>query len=81
MDDKFYIKVETYHVADRGDSANVHELDADKLKAREVVKIDIAGDEVSRGDYKEAEDPTKYKSEKTGRGPLQENWIQSADPV
>nr|ACO15113.1 Phosphatidylinositol transfer protein alpha isoform [Caligus clemensi] len=81
MDDKFYIKVETYHLADRGDSENVHELEADKLKNREVIKIDIAKDDVTRGDYKENEDPSKYKSEKTGRGPLGENWIKSVDPV
>jgi len=29
---------------------------------------------VSRADYKTDEDPTKYKSEKTGRGPLSGNW-------
>ncbi|CAB4064860.1 Cytoplasmic phosphatidylinositol transfer protein 1,Phosphatidylinositol transfer protein 4,Phosphatidylinositol transfer protein beta isoform,Phosphatidylinositol transfer protein 2,Phosphatidylinositol transfer protein 1,Phosphatidylinositol transfer protein 5,Phosphatidylinositol transfer protein alpha isoform [Lepeophtheirus salmonis] len=61
---------------------NVHELEADKLKMREVVKIDIANDDVSRGDYKEDEDPVKYKSQKTGRGPLSDpQWIKSVEPV
>ena len=27
-----------------------------------------------RKDYREDEDPTKYKSQKTGRGPLTADW-------
>ena len=66
--------VETYHLGDRGDSENVHELDAKKLKERTVVNIDIANDLVDTNDYKKDEDPTIYKSEKTGRGPLSGDW-------
>lgn len=43
----------------------------EKLRLREVVTIDIANDPVKTADYKPDEDPTKFKSEKTGRGPLQ----------
>lgn len=32
-------------------------------------------------DYKEAQDPAKFKSEKTGRGPLVGKWQQSCNPV
>ena len=32
--------------------------------------IDIANDPVKANDYKAHEDPTKFKSQKTGRGPL-----------
>lgn len=81
MKDNFYIKVETYHVADTGASDNVHELPDDKLKQREVVPIDIANDTVSRNDYKADEDPTTYKSVKTGRGPLKGNWKKTVNPV
>lgn len=49
-----------------------HRLTGEKLKMREVVTIDIANDAVKSADYKADEDPTKFKSEKTGRGPLQE---------
>ena len=66
--------METYHLGDRGDSENVHELDAKKLKERTVVNIDIANDPVDTNDYKKDEDPTIYKSEKTGRGPLSGDW-------
>lgn len=63
-------------------SVQVHELSPDKLKIREVVHIDIANDPVASADYKEDEDPTKFKSQKTGRGPLQgPNWKESVDPV
>jgi hypothetical protein len=53
----------------------VHELPPEKLKNREVVHIDIANDPVTTADYKEGEDPTKFRSERTGRGPLVGQWI------
>jgi hypothetical protein len=53
----------------------VHELPPEKLKIRDVVHIDIANDPVTTADYKPDEDPTKYKSEKTGRGPLVGQWM------
>ena len=42
MKDNFEIKIESYHIADRGNSENVHQLPPEKLKCREVVHIDIA---------------------------------------
>ncbi len=74
-------QVETYHVGDRGDSENVHELSKEQLKQRKVVKIDIANDHVLNSDYKAHEDPSKFKSAKVDRGPLKGNWIQTANPV
>ena len=67
--------IETYHIADRGESENVHELDKKKLKERTVVPIDIANDPVNAADYTKDEDPTLFQSQKTGRGPLKGNWI------
>jgi len=81
MKENFYIVIETYHIGDRGHQENVHELDAAKLKERAVVPIDIAGDSVAPADYKEEEDPTKFRSEKTGRGPLGGTWRLSCEPV
>ena len=70
MGDKFFILIDTWHKEGEGE-ANVHNLNADELKKREIVNIDIADpDVVSASDYKEDEDPTKFHSEKTGRGPL-----------
>lgn len=60
----------------------VHELPPDKLKAREVVYIDIAHDPIASADYKSDEDPTKFKSLKTGRGPLNtKDWTNNVTPV
>lgn len=60
----------------------MHELPSEKLKQREVVFIDIANDPVAPGDYKDDEDPTKFKSAKTGRGPLVgTNWKYNVKPV
>ena len=39
--------------------------------------IDIANDAVPKDRYREDQDPTKFKSEKTGRGPLSGDWIVS----
>jgi len=55
----------------------VHELSPEKLKQREVQIIDIGNDCISSSDYKEDEDPKKFKSQKCGRGPLQGNWIET----
>lgn len=41
---------------------------------REVVMIDIANDPIQPADYKPHEDPTKFHSAKTGRGPLIGKW-------
>ena len=82
MKENFVIKVETYHIGDRGHQENVHELPPALLKQREVIHIDIAHDTVSSRDYKPDEDPKIYKSEKTGRGPLTSpNWKDEVDPV
>ena len=74
MKGNFYIIVETYHLPDRGNQDNVHELLDKKLKKRGVVRIDIANDSVNSADFKPDEDPTTFKSSKTGRGPLSGDW-------
>ncbi|KAG5459542.1 MAG: hypothetical protein BJ554DRAFT_44 [Olpidium bornovanus] len=45
----------------------------------EIVLIDIANDPVDK--YKFEEDPKLYKSEKSERGPLEDKWIQTANPM
>ncbi|MPC09676.1 Phosphatidylinositol transfer protein alpha isoform [Portunus trituberculatus] len=74
------VLVLSYHAG----SGKAHELTGEKYKMREVVPIDISNDSVKTSDYKADEDPTKFKSEKTGRGPLigPEWWKKaSCDPV
>jgi len=81
MKGNFRVCIETMHCADAGTQENVHELSPEDLKKREVIPIDIANDPVASKDYKETEDPTKYKSEKTGRGPLVDDWKNTTKPV
>lgn len=38
--------------------------------------IDVVKDQLYGADYVKEEDPKYYKSEKTGRGPLAENWLE-----
>lgn len=74
--DKFEISIETRHLPDNGTSENVHGLSPEEWKKVEVVKIDIANDPVSSGDYDAQFDPTKIRSERAGRGPLNKTWIE-----
>ncbi|XP_059619180.1 phosphatidylinositol transfer protein beta isoform isoform X2 [Phlebotomus argentipes] len=82
MKKDFEIHIESFHLPGVDPNDNVHELPPEKLKTRDVVHIDIANDSVSSADYKPSEDPTKFKSEKTGRGPLVgPDWMKKVDPV
>lgn len=81
MKDNMIIDISTLHLADRGESENVHQLTGDDLKKRKIVYINIA-DRVNGNDYKAEDDPEKFKSAKTGRGPLlsTEPWQKSCQP-
>lgn len=82
MKENFVICIESLHLPDAGDQQNVHELPPEKLKNREVVNIDIANDPLPAADYKPETDPTKFKSSKTGRGPLVgPSWKNDVTPV
>lgn len=82
MRDNFIMKIETLHSPDRGTLENAHNLSDDLLKKREVQFIDIASDPITGRDYKLTEDPTKFKSSKTNRGPLLgKNWKDTCEPV
>uniref|UniRef100_A0A8C9H1D9 Phosphatidylinositol transfer protein alpha isoform n=1 Tax=Piliocolobus tephrosceles TaxID=591936 RepID=A0A8C9H1D9_9PRIM len=55
----------------------VHKLEPETWKHVEAIYIDIADrSQVLSKDYKAEEDPAKFKSIKTGRGPLGPNWKQ-----
>ncbi|XP_020923221.1 phosphatidylinositol transfer protein alpha isoform isoform X3 [Sus scrofa] len=77
MKEDFLIKIETWHKPDLGTQENVHKLEPEAWKHVEAVYIDIADrSQVLSKDYKAEEDPAKFKSIKTGRGPLGPNWKQ-----
>ena len=50
MKDKFEVKIETLHAADKGTQENIHKLDAEALKVREIVYVDIASKKIPKNE-------------------------------
>ncbi|XP_072029775.1 cytoplasmic phosphatidylinositol transfer protein 1-like [Amphiura filiformis] len=78
---KFSIHIETRYENNSGTSENCLGLSEEELQEREVIHQDIVFDEYPEKHYKEAEDPTKFTSKKTGRGPLEAGWREKTEPV
>jgi len=76
MGKNFEISIESLHMQDDGKKENVHNLPADLWKKTKVVTIDIANDEISRGDYDPAVDPAKADFTIDGRGKLGKDWVK-----
>uniref|UniRef100_A0A1A7Y8J6 DDHD domain-containing protein n=1 Tax=Iconisemion striatum TaxID=60296 RepID=A0A1A7Y8J6_9TELE len=74
--EKFSIDIETYYKSDTGDQGNVFNLSAADKRQRDVDQIDIVTDPIPAHEYKAEEDPRLYKSVKTQRGPLRDDWIE-----
>ncbi|XP_078277816.1 membrane-associated phosphatidylinositol transfer protein 2 isoform X4 [Rhinoraja longicauda] len=74
--EKFSIDIETYYKPDAGDQPNVFNLSSAEKRQRMLDPIDIVKDPIPPNEYKTEEDPKLYKSIKTGRGPLTDNWIE-----
>jgi len=82
MKDNFFIRIETMHLPDGGNTENAHELPKELLAKREVVYVSLLDDSIlSHGDIKPEIDLTKWHSEKTGRGPLKKDWVTTTKPV
>jgi len=83
MKDNFELRIESLHVADdKGDQHNVHQLDEDSLRKRQVIFIDIAderlGKKGERAEWDE-DDVRTFRSASTGRGPLDRDWRDKKD--
>ncbi|XP_014367265.2 cytoplasmic phosphatidylinositol transfer protein 1 [Papilio machaon] len=78
---KFSISIQTRYEDNNGTSENCLGLTSEECESRQIDFIDIAYDEIKPHHYKEAEDPKFYKSEKSGRGPLPEGWMQTQQPI
>ncbi|XP_065071432.1 phosphatidylinositol transfer protein alpha isoform-like [Rhopilema esculentum] len=74
MKERFKIEIISWYKEERvskNDNSNKHHTLTESESAKRVVEfIDIVNDPVDPTDYKVEEDPTKFKSTKTGRGPL-----------
>ncbi|KAM6075075.1 membrane-associated phosphatidylinositol transfer protein 1 [Chlamydotis macqueenii] len=76
--EKFSIEIETYYRPDAGQQTNVFNLSVAEKRQRILDTIDIVRDPISPGEYKPEEDPKLYHSAKTGRGPLGDDWLETA---
>uniref|UniRef100_A0A8C3HRH3 Phosphatidylinositol transfer protein membrane associated 1 n=1 Tax=Chrysemys picta bellii TaxID=8478 RepID=A0A8C3HRH3_CHRPI len=76
--EKFSIEIETYYRPDAGKQTNVFNLTAAEKRQRILDTIDIVRDPISPNEYKVEEDPKLYRSAKTGRGPLGDEWLEGA---
>ncbi|XP_069038015.1 membrane-associated phosphatidylinositol transfer protein 2 isoform X8 [Lepisosteus oculatus] len=74
--EKFSIDIETYYKPDPGDQVDVFNLLSAERRQRVLDPIDIVKDPIPPHEYKAEEDPKLYKSIKTKRGPLTEDWIE-----
>nr|XP_057926096.1 membrane-associated phosphatidylinositol transfer protein 2-like isoform X5 [Doryrhamphus excisus] len=74
--EKFSIDIETYYMADTGTQADVFNMSSADKRQRTIDPIDIVTDPIPPHEYKAEEDPRFYKSAKTQRGPLMDDWIE-----
>jgi len=82
LGDRFNITIVTRYLPDCGTTENALELTDQQLKERGPVDmVDIAFDPIDPSKYKVEEDPTLFKSAKTGRGQLQKDWMQNTQPI
>ncbi|KAG7223513.1 hypothetical protein INR49_015506 [Caranx melampygus] len=74
--EKFSIDIETYYKPDTGNQGDVFNMSAVEKRQRTIDPIDIVTDPIPTHEYKAEEDPRLYKSAKTQRGPLRDDWIE-----
>ncbi|XP_029998691.1 membrane-associated phosphatidylinositol transfer protein 2 isoform X4 [Sphaeramia orbicularis] len=74
--EKFSIDIETYYKPDTGNQADVFNMSGAEKRQRSIDPIDIVTDPIPPHEYKAEEDPRLYKSMKTQRGPLRDDWIE-----
>jgi len=77
---RFSVYIETRYENNPGTNQNIFGLPSEELESREVEFVDII-EPVADKHHKDLEDPTKFKSTKTERGPLSEGWAEVATPV
>uniref|UniRef100_A0A671PAI8 Membrane-associated phosphatidylinositol transfer protein 2-like n=1 Tax=Sinocyclocheilus anshuiensis TaxID=1608454 RepID=A0A671PAI8_9TELE len=73
--EKFSIDIETYYKPDTGCQNDVFNMSLAEKRQRDIDPIDIVNDFIAPHEYLAEEDPKLYKSYKTQRGPLCDDWI------
>ncbi|KAF8358291.1 pitp-1 [Pristionchus pacificus] len=74
--DRVSIEVDTLYFNDDGNQDNVFNLSPNELRQRQVDIMDFVKDPVSSSDYCAEEDPKLFRSVVTGRGPLNDDWVE-----
>ncbi|XP_056300075.1 cytoplasmic phosphatidylinositol transfer protein 1b isoform X1 [Pseudoliparis swirei] len=76
---KFSIRIETRFENNNGDNNNVFR--DTPTPEEDVSSLDILSDPIPEKHYKESEDPSRWLSSKTGRGPLEKGWRDKHKPI
>lgn len=74
--ERFLLEIETVYHNDSGTQENVFGMGDQELRERIVDVMDIVKDPISDADYCIEEDPEVFVSSKTGRGPLDDRWVE-----
>ncbi|XP_076843307.1 membrane-associated phosphatidylinositol transfer protein 2-like isoform X10 [Brachyhypopomus gauderio] len=74
--EKFSIDIETYYKSDTGNQPDVFNMSQAERRQRTLDPIDIVKDPIPPHEYKGEEDPRIFRSVKTSRGPLTDDWIE-----
>ncbi|KAJ0063369.1 hypothetical protein NL108_002656, partial [Boleophthalmus pectinirostris] len=75
--DRFSIEIITWHKPDMGTIENVSHRILNLYSINTTIENTLI--QYNTQDYKEDEDPTKFKSVKTGRGPLSAGWQKALE--
>jgi hypothetical protein len=78
---KFRVEIYTKFEDNAGTTENTFNVPEDEYPQITIDHVDIAFDEIQPKHFKEEEDPKKFKSVKTGRGPLIEGWRETDSPL
>ncbi|XP_016893357.1 cytoplasmic phosphatidylinositol transfer protein 1b isoform X3 [Cynoglossus semilaevis] len=76
---KFSVRIETRFENNKGNNNNV--FGDTPSPAPSVSFLDILSDPIPEKHYKEVEDLSRWQSRRTGRGPLQEGWRDTQEPI
>ncbi|XP_015254234.1 cytoplasmic phosphatidylinositol transfer protein 1b [Cyprinodon tularosa] len=76
---KFSIRIETRFENNNGNNNNV--FGDTPTPAENVCFLDILTDPIPEKHYRESEDLSRWRSNKTNRGPLQKGWRDNQNPI
>uniref|UniRef100_A0A3Q1F7T3 Phosphatidylinositol transfer protein cytoplasmic 1b n=1 Tax=Acanthochromis polyacanthus TaxID=80966 RepID=A0A3Q1F7T3_9TELE len=76
---KFSIRIETRFENNNGNNDNV--FGDSPTPSDSICFLDILSDPIPEKHYRESEDLSRWRSTKTGRGPLEDGWRDDQEPI